>query len=410
MKRIGLMLLVLTLLTLAMPVFGGGQKEDVITVWIPGDEVEYGFYFDALESYKGKMESEGKTFNYVIEQQPWSDYWVKLPLEVNNKRGPDLFLTHWAYDTNLRGISKELVLTPAEKAKFQITDLYPGPGGEPVYIPTTFVSKVMYVNRDLAPNFDVTRARTWEGFVAELKKLVPGSGSPDALAEGIIPFQYAFQMLYDLRYSEGKTFTDRSGKSTIDATGLAFLKSLDDQGLTSYIERGGADEELNNATAAVVYGEPWMEFWASPEVKGSIEAFPVPGSVTTKALELSFGINKNVDDVRFEMLQGFVKYMLMDPKVNGAIVKGSSGTPNLKGLTVEYTPGTAGYANTNSEHAVLLIPSAVHEDVVSNMLGDWEGLGGTKSLNQAVEDANLAAGKIDLSLLKEMEDAFRDKL
>ena len=196
----------------------------------------------------------------------------------------------------------------------------------------------------------------------------------------------------------------------LDETGLSFLKSLDDMGIASYLERGGADSELNNATAAVVYGEPWMEFWASPEVKDSIEAFPVPGGLTTKALELSFGINKNVDEQRFALLQGFVKYMLMDKTVNASIVKGSSGTPNLKGLEVAYNPGTAGYANVNSEDSLLLIPPVMFEDVVSNMLGDWEGLGGTKSLSQVVKDANTAASAIDLSGLKAQEDAFRNSL
>ncbi len=410
MKRKHTIFLVFLITLLAFPLFAAGQKEDVVTVWIPGDEVEYGFYFDALSSYHAKMESEGKTFDYVIEQQPWSDYWVKLPLEVNNKRGPDLFLTHWAYDVNLRGISKELSLTPAEKALFDVVDLYPGPNGEPVYIPTVFVSKVMYVNRDLAPNFDVEKAGTWDGFISELKKLVPGSGSPDALPEGIIPFQYEFQTLYDLRYAQGKTFTDADGNPTLDATGLDVLKRFDDLGITSYLEREGADTELNNATAAVVYGEPWMEFWASPEVKDSIEAFPVPGGTTTKALELSFGINKNVSQERFEMLQGFVKYMLMDKKVNASIVKGSSGTPNLKGLEIDYEPGTAGYANMQTGNALLLTPPAVFEDVIKGLIGDWEGIGGTKSLTQVVKDANTAAAALDLSGLAAQEDVFRNTL
>ena len=410
MKKIRVALIVLTIALIATPLFSNGQTEDTITVWIPGDEVEYGFYFDALASYQEKMQNEGKDFNYVVEQQPWSDYWVKLPLEVNNKRGPDLFLTHWAYDENLRGICKELKLSQSEKNMFYVSDLYLGTNGEPVYIPTTFVSKVMYVNRSLAPNFNVENALTWDGFVEELKKLVPGSNSKDALAEGIIPFQYAFQMLYDLRYSEGKTFTDENGKSKLDNTGFAFLKSLDDMKISSYIERSGAGDELNNATAAVVYGEPWMEFWASPEVKDSIEAFPVPGSYTTKALELSFGINKNVSDERFEVLNGFVKYMLMDKDVNTSIVKGSSGTPNLKNLTVEYRPESAGYANVNTKHALLLIPPVVYEDVISNMIEDWEGLGGTKTTEQVIKDANFAASSIDLSGLKAMEDEFRTSL
>lgn len=414
MKKLKVVLILLIVLLLAsMSVFGKGQEEksdQQIVVWIPGDEVEYGFYFDALANYKEKMESEGKEFNYVIEQQPWSDYWTKLPLEVNNGRGPDLFLTHPGYDVNVRGICKELTLTQEEKDKFEITDLYLGPNGEPVYIPTTFVSKVMYVNRALAPNFNVDNCKTWNGFVEELKKLVPGSGNPDALADGLIPYQYSYQMLYDLRYDAGKTFTDSNGNPTLDDTGFDFLKSLDDLKVTHYVVRGSAEDELNNATAAVVYGEPWMEFWASPEVKGDLESFPVPGEYTTKGLELSFGINKNVSDEKYEILNDYVKYMLMDTDTITSIVKGSSGTPNLKSLEVQYTPGTAGFANVNTYHSLLLLPPQPFEEVIQNLMADWQGLGGTQSREDTVKNANYVASQIDLELIKTQEDLFRNDL
>ena len=384
---------------------GGGSKG--VTVWIPGDEVEYGFYFDALASFQEMLEAEGREFDYVIEQQPWGDYWVKLPLEINNGRGPDLFLTHWAYDENLRGVSRELELSAADKGRFDTTDLYPGANGEPVYIPTTFVSKVMFVNRALAPNFDVDAAGTWEGLRDELAKLVPGSGGPDALAEGVVPFQWSFHMLYDLRYDAGLTFTDRGGEFGIDDTGFDYLAGLEEAGISQFIERSDPSEELNNATAAVIYGEPWMEFWAADEVKGSLEAFPVPGSATTKALELSFGINKNVDDERFTLLNEFVKYMLMDNAVNASIVQGSSGSPNLKGLEVSYRPGSAGEANLASDHARLFIPTVGFEDIISNMLEDWEGLGGSKGLDEVLSDARSAAEAVDMSGPAAMEDRFR---
>ena len=384
---------------------GGGSKG--ITVWIPGDEVEYGFYFDALTSFQGMLEAEGREFDYVIEQQPWGDYWVKLPLEINNGRGPDLFLTHWAYDENLRGVTRELELSGADKGRFEMVDLYPGAKGEPVYVPTTFVSKVMFVNRALAPNFDVDAADTWEGLRDELAKLVPESGGPDALAEGVVPFQWSFHMLYDLRYDAGLTFTDREGVFRIDDTGFDYLAGLEEAGISRFIEGSDPSNELNNATAAVIYGEPWMEFWAADAVKGSLEAFPVPGSATTRALELSFGISKNVDDERFALLNEFVRFMLMDEGVNADIVQGSSGSPNLKGLQVSYSPGSAGAANLASDHARLFIPSAAFEDVISNMLEDWEGLGGSKGLNEVLEDARRAAEGVDMSAPAGMEDRFR---
>ena len=408
--RLSKHLIIAAALLLALAFSSCGAGKDQITVWIPGDEVEYGFYFDALESFQKKLEAEGtegRKFDYIIEQQPWGDYWVKLPLEINNGRGPDLFLTHWAYDKNLRGITKELKLSGAELGQFEVTDLYPGKNGKPVYIPTTFVSKVMFVNRALAPNFDVTAAESWEGLRDELAKLVPGSGSPDALSEGVVPFQWSFHMLYDLRYDAGLTFTDPNGQFQIDESGFDYLASLEERGISQFIERSGPSDELNNSSAAVIYGEPWMEFWAAEDVKGSLEAFPVPGSATTKALELSFGVNKNADEERSALLNEFVKYMLTDKKVNASIVQGSSGTPNLRGLQLEYRPGSAGAANLKSDHARLLIPSVRFEEVIRQMLGDWDGLGGTKTTEEVLQDARTAAESVDFTALAAMEDRFR---
>ena len=376
-----------------------------VTVWLPGAELAEGFYPDALESFQKKLEAEGRKFDYIVEQQPWGDYWTKLPLEVKNGRGPDLFFAHWAFDQNMRGAAKEL--SGAELGQFEVTDLYPGENGKPVYIPTTFVSKVMYINRALAPNFDVTAAQSWEGLRDELAKLVPGSGSPDALSEGVVPFQWAFQMLYDLRYDAGLTFTDPNGQFQIDETGFDYLASLEERGISQFIERSRPSDELNNSSAAVIYGEPWMEFYAAEDVKGSLEAFPVPGSATTKALELSFGINKNADEERSALLNEFVKYMLTNKKVNASIVRGNSGVPNLRGLQLEYRPGSAGAANLKSDHARLFTPTTPFENVIEQMLGDWDGLGGTKTTEEVLQDARTAAESVDLTAIAAMEDRFR---
>ena len=74
---------------------------------------------------------------------------------------------------------------------------------------------------------------------------------------------------------------------------------------------------------------------------------------------------------------------------------------------MSYSPGSAGAANLASDHARLFIPSAAFEDVISNMLEDWEGLGGSKGLDEVLEDARRAAEGVDMSAPAGMEDRFR---
>ena len=66
-----------------------------------------------------------------------------------------------------------------------------------------------------------------------------------------------------------------------------------------------------------------------------------------------------------------------------------------------------GAANLKSDHARLLIPSVRFEEVIGQMLGDWDGLGGTKTTEEVLQDARTAAESVDFTALAAMEDRFR---
>ena len=375
-----------------------------ILIWIPGDEKEYAYYFSMFENYKAKVEADGGTFNYTIEQQPWGDYWTKLPLEVNNGRGPDLFYTHMAYSDILVPLAKELDFDQATLDKFENYELYTNDSGKPVLIPTTFVCKIMYANADVVgemPEYPTT----WEDFTALAKQYTDKQ-------KGVIGFDYSFHLLWDLGYQNGKTITDANGAVTFDgvAQSLETLKKWQDEGFTEYLQYGNGSPEdaLYQGSAAFIYGEPWMEFWAPSDVKTI--AFPVPGGKTHNFAELTFGINKNVSGEKYKTLNDFVKFMLTDEKTITDIVKGNSGYPNNKDIKVTYEPNTAGAAvlktfeagNTN-----LAVPPSGLENVYKTMLESV--LTGT-SVEDAIAEAKINVQSVDVAKLKAMEDKFRDKI
>ncbi len=378
-----------------------GQKEndEKIRVWIPGDRQEYGFYFDMFENYKRYKEQAGETFDYVIEQQPWSDYWTKLPLEIHSGRGPDLFLSHVAYVEILIPLAKALSLSEDVLSKFKVTDLYLDEEVLPVFIPTVFVSKVLYANTDIVANWE-DYPKTWEELATAAQKYTD-------VEKGIIGFDYSFHLLWDLAYQNGERLTNDNGVE-FSTTALKTLLQWTEEKWVDYLSfgRGGTEDSLYEGTAAYVYGEPWMEFWASDEVKKRIKAFPIPSGLTHHSAELSFGINKNVSDERYAVLNDFIRFMLTDEKTIRAIVKGNSGVPNNKEIEIVYEPFSAGHAvqttfkNNNSKFSV---PPRALELVYKTMLENT--LNGT-SVRITTDEAYTNSDGIDVSRLRIMETLF----
>ncbi len=376
------------------------KQDTTVLVWIPGDEQEYGFYFDMFENYQEYLVSQGKEFTYKIEQQPWGDYWTKLPLEVNQGRGPDLFLSHVAYTDILTSIAKPLSFSDDVLSKFKVTDLYVDSNGMPYFIPTVFVSKIMYVNTDIVSDWK-KYPTTWEELIQKAQTYTNGE-------KGIIGFDYPFHILWDLAYQNGEYLTDNDDLVFTDA-GLKKIVSWTEMGAADYLKFGAGSPEdtLYEGVAAFIYGEPWMEFWAPQEVKEKFKAFPVPSGQTHNSAELSFGINKNVSDTKYQLLNDFVQFMLTDIPTITAIVKGNSGVPNNTEVQVSYQAFTAGDAvqkTFDAGNSNLSVPPRALEQVYNTML---ESVLNGMSTEQAIQEAYLNADGIDSTTLQRMENEFR---
>ncbi len=375
-----------------------GQEVGEIVVWIPGDDVEYSFYYNMFENYKKAVEVEGKTFNYVIEQQPWSDYFTKLPLEVNNGRGPDIFYVHTAYMDSLAPISRELDLSEDTLSQLNTTDLFVGENGKAKFIPTAFTSMILYGNEKIVG--EVTQVpRSWEEVMAESAKYTDAN-------KGIVGFDYSFHMIYDLIYQNGGRLTDENGV-VFDEESLQQIVDWTNEGYMDYLTygQGSPEDTIYQDSAAYIYGAGWMEFWAPEEAE--LYAFPVPG-ITTSNAELSYGISKNVSEEKFEVLNDFIRFMLTDEETVTEIVKGNSGATNNNTITIEYEPGTAGHAVQQSYESgntkFITVPSGLEKIYKAMLESALTGI----PVKDAVEEAKMNAESIDVSNLQMMEkEAFK---
>ncbi len=397
---------------------GGGNTEinsnnkptnsvsDTFTVWIPGDEVEYKFYFDMFENYKSHLEAKGETFNYTIEQQPWSDYWTKLPLEVSEGRGPDMYLAHNAYMDMLLPISQELDLGNEILDKLILKGQYVGENGKDKFVPTVLVSYVMFANKELAA--DDSYPTTWDELAKDAQIAMENNS-------GIIGFDFNYNILSDLMYNAGLSYT-KDNKPIFEKQPLEELLSFEETGVSDYLMFGnGSPEEIfNQNAAAYIHGATWMEFWAPDDIKENMVAFPVPRNdgdtdLAFALTEPTFGISKNVEGERYDTLNDFVKFMLTDEKTISDIAKGNSGICNNSDIQVEYEALTAGDAVTKTFEGREIAWSVVPRDLEKLHNENLEKVITGENIEDVIKNAYVEAEKISADTLIDMESKINFK-
>ncbi len=377
--------------------------------WIPGAEDEYGFYYDAAAKYSEM--TEGVTITPV--QQPWGDYWTKLPLEVNNGRGPGIFITHTSYGDVLKPISAELDTTveELEELGYTNTDLYVGENGKPQFIPALYAPNVIYYNKamwDAAGLTDADIPKTWEELESVALKLYDEQNK-------VIGFDYSFHVLFDLALQDGQAIVGEDGKAQFYGDSLDTITKWQKDGVTNYMSYGAGspEESFLQGAAAMIYGQPWMaNYFTNTMPDLEFASFPMPGNADSKIkvtsqAELTPGINKNLEEAEMEAAQGFLKWMLNDEETMLSIASGNnSASANTNYLQdQEYAEGSAGSAAVSTiedgSDMFLIIPSTLES--AYNVL-----LESTISTEGANKDADIEKAKIsventDLSQTSELE-------
>lgn len=388
----------------------GTASADVeMEFWIPGAEDEYGFYYDAARQYS--EEHEGVTITPV--QQPWGDYWTKLPLEIQNGRGPGLFITHTSYSDVLAPISAELEMTTGdlEALGYSNTDLYLGENGNPMFIPVLYAPNVVYYNKTMWSEAGLTEEdipTSWD----QLAKLSEQLENKDSK---VIGFDYSFHVLYDLTIQAGEQLVNDDDTANFSKDALNKILSWEEAGVTNYMSYGAGspEESFLQGAAAMIYGQPWMANYFSntmPDLEfGAFEMPAIEGSdvhVTSQA-ELSPGINKNLDEEQMAVAQDFMNWMLSDEDVMLSIAEGNNAASSNSNYLADqnYEQSSAGAAAVstieNGNDMFVVIPSTL-EDAYKVLVESVIANDGA-SIDSDIEKANSSVGNTDLTMTKELE-------
>jgi multiple sugar transport system substrate-binding protein len=264
----------------------------------------------------------------TIVNQPWADYWTKLPLALQGAKGPAIFNVHNSQHDNIikymapYDIPLDQMEADYTNAKVHVID------GKIYYLDLGLMSGAIYYNKDMWAAAGLTDAdipTTWDGLRAVAKKLTVRSDSK--LKQAGFNFNSSFSAFQaGLAYQLGQNMFAADGKTpTVDnAANMQVIQRF----LQMYADGSGSKDFGTEATTsfgqgqtAMVYAWGWYEGSLRsqfPKIKFGVFRTPVPSANTTPYAfdryngESTLGINKNAPADQQKVAQDFLKFYLTD--------------------------------------------------------------------------------------------------
>lgn len=318
-----------------------GGKDITVELWEWGSDELFQEIIDGYTAIHPNV-----TINLV--NNPWEDYWTKLPLALDGEKGPAIFNIHNSYHENLINYMAPLEI-PLEdlQADFTGVDAHVI-DGEVYYIDYGMMTGSVYYNKDMWEAAGLTEAdipKTWDEMREVAKKLTIKEG--DTLIQAGLNFNDDFHQNYllGLNYQLGENLFEEDGvtpKVNSDAMKqvmqmLVDMYEVDGIGSKDFGEKG-ADSFGQGQSAMVIQ---WGHYYNTLQTTWSDINFGVfeiptfdgnPYAYNRYNGESTFGVNKNAPEDQQAVAQDFIKYFLANDDAQVAFNLAMSTFPAKKSL------------------------------------------------------------------------------
>lgn len=262
-----------------------------------------------------------------LVNNPWEDYWTKLPLALDGENGPALFNVHNSYHENMINYMAPLEI-PTEDLEADFNGVSAHViDGNVYYIDYGMMTGSVYYNKDMweaAGLTDEDIPKTWDELIEVAKKLTIKDG--DSLIQAGLNFNDDFHQNYllGLNYQLGENLFQEDGKTPnvnsqtmVDIMQmLVDMYEVDGIGSADFGEKS-ADSFGQGQSAMVIQ---WGHYYNTLKTTWSNIDFGVfeiptfdgetPYAYNRYNGESTFGINKNAPADQQAVAQDFVKYFL----------------------------------------------------------------------------------------------------
>ena len=318
-----------------------GGKDITVELWEWGSDELFQEIIDGYTAIHPNV-----TINLV--NNPWEDYWTKLPLALDGENGPAIFNIHNSYHENLINYMAPLEI-PLEdlQADFTGVDAHVI-DGEVYYIDYGMMTGSVYYNKDMWEAAGLTEAdipKTWDEMREVAKKLTIKEG--DTIIQAGLNFNDDFHQNYllGLNYQLGENLFEEDGvtpKVNSDAMKqvmqmLVDMYEVDGIGSKDFGEKG-ADSFGQGQSAMVIQ---WGHYYNTLQTTWSDINFGVfeiptfdgnPYAYNRYNGESTFGVHKNAPEDQQAVAQDFIKYFLANDDAQVAFNLAMSIFPAKKSL------------------------------------------------------------------------------
>ena len=283
-----------------------------------------------------------------LVNNPWEDYWTKLPLALDGENGPAIFNVHNSYHENLINYLAPLDI-PLEdlQADFNGVEAHVI-DGKVYYIDYGMMTGSVYYNKDMWEAAGLTEndiPKTWDEMREVAKKLTIKEG--DSLVQAGLNFNDDFHQNYllGLNYLLGDNLFLEDGKTPNVNTDnmkkvmqmLVDMYEVDGVGSKDFGEKC-ADSFGQGQSAMVIqwghYYNTLKTTWT--DINFGVFEIPTfdgePYAYNRYNGESTFGINKNAPAEQQAVAQDFVKYFLANDEAQIAFNMAMSTFPAKKSL------------------------------------------------------------------------------
>lgn len=377
-----------------LPIVGDSLKYDPNTLVNNGKPIHLDWWawgnIPQMQAIADSYQKIHPNVDITVVNQPWADYWTKLPLQLQGTKGPAIFNVHNSQHDNIikymapYDIPIEPLAADYTNVKAHVID------GKVYYIDLGLMSGAIYYNKDMWTAAGLTEAdipTTWDQFREVAKKLTVRDGS--TFKQAGFNFNKSFSALQSgMAYQLGQNMFAADGKTpTVDnAANLQVIQRF----LQMYADGSGSRDFGTEATTsfgqgqtAMVYAWGWYEGSLRtqfPNVKFGVFRTPVPTAGTTPyALdryngESTVGINKNASADQQRAAQDFLKFYLTDKTDMKALDQSLGVFPAYKSLAedadIKADPALKAYGDINR----YIWPGTVPTTFEDNFTKMWQDI------------------------------------
>lgn len=337
----------------ASAILGSKIQYDTSKAINNGEDIEIEFWYwtgasDLFKSVVNQYAAIHPNVKITLVENPYDDYWTKLPLALQGSNGPAIFNVHNSHHENLINY-----LAPYDIPVEDLEEDFVGVSahvidGKVYYTDYGMMTATMYYNKAMWSAAGLTEAdipTTWDQFREVAKKLTIRDEKGELIQAGFSFNGGAQGDVLGMQYQYGQNLFTEDGKVTFNndaiKTVVQRMKDIYEvDGSGDYNFGNNSGDNFGQGMIAMYLGWGFMHglfqaLWPETEF-GSFE-IPTPTEDVPYAYhryngESTFGINKNAPADQQAVAQDIVRFFLANDQLQKEFVLANSIFPAKKSL------------------------------------------------------------------------------